>query len=103
MWTRHQRECIPHEHPITCTGKRAGEEQRRSLSERLVSEIALWQGLNITKWGDKKYRVQPAEEHPKRKVIAAAFWSLDGMMQAPGGLEKDPTAGFQHGGQTSLF
>ena len=38
-----------------------------------------------------------------RKVIAAAFLSRDGVMQAPGGLEKDPTGGFQDGGQTSLF
>ena len=34
-----------------------------------------------------------------RKVIAAAFLSLDGVMQAPGGLEENPTGGFQHGGQ----
>ena len=35
-----------------------------------------------------------------RKVIAAAFVSLDGVMQAPGGPEEDPTRGFQHGGWT---
>ena len=35
-----------------------------------------------------------------RKVIAAAFVSLDGVMQAPGGPEEDPTHGFQHGGWT---
>lgn len=33
-----------------------------------------------------------------RKLIAAAFVSLDGVMQAPGGPEEDPTGGFQHGG-----
>ena len=35
-----------------------------------------------------------------RKVIAAAFVSLDGVMQAPGGPEEDPTGGFKHGGWT---
>ena len=33
-----------------------------------------------------------------RKVIAAAFMSLDGVMQAPGGPSEDPTQGFGHGG-----
>ena len=35
-----------------------------------------------------------------RKVVAAAFTSLDGVMQAPGGPEEDPTGGFEHGGWT---
>lgn len=33
-----------------------------------------------------------------RKLVAAAFVSLDGVMQAPGGPEEDPTGGFAHGG-----
>lgn len=33
-----------------------------------------------------------------RKIIAGAFVSLDGVMQAPGGPEEDPTGGFEHGG-----
>src|SRR5687768_4683696 len=33
-----------------------------------------------------------------RKVITGAFVSLDGVMQAPGGPEEDPTRGFKHGG-----
>ncbi|MCW4463285.1 dihydrofolate reductase family protein [Sphingomonas sp. BT-65] len=33
-----------------------------------------------------------------RKIIAAAFVSLDGVMQAPGAPEEDPTSGFEHGG-----
>lgn len=33
-----------------------------------------------------------------RKIIAAAFVSLDGVMQAPGGPGEDPTGGFEHGG-----
>lgn len=33
-----------------------------------------------------------------RKVICGAFVSLDGVMQAPGGPEEDPTGGFRHGG-----
>lgn len=33
-----------------------------------------------------------------RRVIASAFVSLDGIMQAPGGPEEDPTGGFTLGG-----
>ncbi|WP_342238424.1 dihydrofolate reductase family protein [Inquilinus sp. OTU3971] len=33
-----------------------------------------------------------------RKVVTAAFVSLDGVMQAPGGPEEDPTGGFALGG-----
>src|ERR1044072_6784598 len=35
-----------------------------------------------------------------RKLATAAFVSLDGVMQAPGGPEEDPTGGFQQGGWT---
>jgi dihydrofolate reductase len=33
-----------------------------------------------------------------RRIITGAFVSLDGVMQAPGGPEEDPTGGFAHGG-----
>ena len=33
-----------------------------------------------------------------RKLIVLSFISLDGVMQAPGGPEEDPTGGFTHGG-----
>ncbi|MBI5473817.1 MAG: dihydrofolate reductase family protein [Ignavibacteriae bacterium] len=33
-----------------------------------------------------------------RKIILNTFLSLDGVMQAPGGPEEDPTGGFVHGG-----
>jgi dihydrofolate reductase len=35
-----------------------------------------------------------------RKLVAAAFVSLDGVMQAPGGPPEDPSGGFTHGGWT---
>ena len=38
-----------------------------------------------------------------RKVIAAAFVSLDGVMQAPGGPQEDPTGGFRFGGWTAPY
>ena len=33
-----------------------------------------------------------------RKLVASAFVSLDGVMQAPGGPQEDPTGGFAFGG-----
>jgi dihydrofolate reductase len=33
-----------------------------------------------------------------RKIVTGAFVSLDGVMQAPGGPEEDPTGGFRFGG-----
>ncbi|WP_369060877.1 dihydrofolate reductase family protein [Caulobacter sp. 73W] len=33
-----------------------------------------------------------------RRIIIGAFTSLDGVMQAPGGPEEDPTGGFRFGG-----
>ncbi len=38
-----------------------------------------------------------------RKIISAAFVSLDGVMQAPGGPEEDPTGGFEYGGWTAPY
>jgi dihydrofolate reductase len=33
-----------------------------------------------------------------RRITGAVFLSLDGVMQAPGGVSEDPTDGFDHGG-----
>jgi dihydrofolate reductase len=38
-----------------------------------------------------------------RKLIASTFASLDGVMQAPGGPDEDPTDNFTLGGWTSAF
>lgn len=35
-----------------------------------------------------------------RKIVANIFVTLDGVMQAPGGPEEDPTGDFKHGGWT---
>ena len=36
-----------------------------------------------------------------RKILVAAFTSLDGVMQAPGGPQEDPIGGFKFGGWTA--
>lgn len=38
-----------------------------------------------------------------RKIVVAAFTSLDGVMQAPGGPQEDPTGGFAYGGWTAPY
>ena len=38
-----------------------------------------------------------------RRIIVATFTSLDGVMQAPGGPEEDPSDGFEHGGWSVPF
>jgi dihydrofolate reductase len=38
-----------------------------------------------------------------RKLIASTFVSLDGVLQAPGGPQEDPTGGFAFGGWTFPF
>jgi dihydrofolate reductase len=38
-----------------------------------------------------------------RRIIVAAFTSLDGVMQAPGGPQEDPTGGFTLGGWTAPY
>lgn len=38
-----------------------------------------------------------------RKLTGAVFVSLDGVMQAPGGPEEDPTGSFDHGGWVAPF
>ena len=38
-----------------------------------------------------------------RRIILATFTSLDGVMQAPGGPQEDPTGGFTFGGWTAPY
>ena len=38
-----------------------------------------------------------------RKIIVLSFITLDGVMQAPGGPEEDPSCGFKYGGWVSPY
>lgn len=38
-----------------------------------------------------------------RKIIVLSFITLDGVMQAPGGPEEDPSEGFEYGGWTAPY
>src|SRR5262245_40522778 len=44
-----------------------------------------------------------AARRPMRKLTGAVFQSLDGVMQAPGGPEEDPTSDFRFGGWSFPF
>ena len=38
-----------------------------------------------------------------RRIVGGVFQSMDGVMQAPGGPEEDPTGGFRYGGWSFAF
>jgi dihydrofolate reductase len=48
-------------------------------------------------------RAPTCKERTMRKLITGAFVSLDGVMQAPGGPDEDPTGGFAHGGWATTY
>jgi dihydrofolate reductase len=54
--------------------------------------------LSIAASPDRRIEAHLERRHPMRKIVTGAFVSLDGVMQAPGGPEEDPTGGFRFGG-----
>src|SRR3981189_455751 len=47
------------------------------------------------------HETAPPQETTMRRIVVATFTSLDGIMQAPGGPQEDPTGGFTLGGWTA--
>jgi dihydrofolate reductase len=45
----------------------------------------------------------PIKEKIMRKIVVSEFVSLDGVMQAPGGVDEDTDGGFAHGGWTMPY
>jgi dihydrofolate reductase len=43
------------------------------------------------------------KENQMRKIIVLSMLTLDGVMQAPGGPEEDPSGGFRYGGWTAPY
>lgn len=46
---------------------------------------------------------EPSLSNGSRKIVADAFVSMDGVMQAPGGPDEDREQGFAHGGWTNAY
>src|SRR5262245_8790484 len=57
----------------------------------------------MSAFGRRRSSYDRNREGPMRKVIVGAMVSMDGVMQAPGGPEEDPTGGFKFGGWTAAL
>src|SRR6478672_7952290 len=68
----------------------------RSARRRNRGRAGSWQRQRGSDPASKMLRV--IEENTMRKIVIGAFVSVDGVMQAPGGPDEDPTGGFTLGG-----
>ena len=67
---------------------------------RMRAALRISQGLSARRPANRPRDIETPlqQETDMRKIIVATFVSLDGVMQAPGGPEEDPTGGFKFGG-----
>jgi predicted enzyme related to lactoylglutathione lyase len=69
----------------------AGQVKRRFFSARRVDPRAARSSMGSNQ---RPHQSLPNGGQTMRKVITGAFVSLDGVVQAPGGPQEDPTGGF---------
>jgi dihydrofolate reductase len=84
-----------------------------AVQKRILNTLMLVAGAGLTKFieacrqGATRCVLRPSKlrstEANVRQIIVATFTSLDGIMQAPGGPQEDPTGGFTLGGWTAPY
>ena len=71
----------------------------KAAAKRAFEAMMTMQKIDVAKIEAARRAARPS----MRKLTGAVFVSLDGVMQAPGGPEEDPTGGFRFGGWVAPF